>query len=144
MDTFKPGELIREMTLELIESAPNGWDTMNYRFEYIGGVAAMENLVTFDSGETARKQHPHSVGEKADSLKEGMYEKGKGTWFSMELKITRPGKFRAEFNYDREADIHPLPVSADSYALEMRKFPRDPEYIPGWLQEKLREARGKQ
>ncbi|MBB6119475.1 immunity protein YezG family protein [Nocardiopsis algeriensis] len=144
MDASQQEKLVREMALEILEGAPRGWSVMKYRYEHIGRAGAGENLVTFEDGETKRKRQPYSVIEKAISLKEGMYEKGKGTWFSMELKITRPGKFRAEFNYDREADIHPLPVSADSYALEMRKFPRDPEYIPGWLQEKLREARGKQ
>ncbi|MBB6120686.1 hypothetical protein [Nocardiopsis algeriensis] len=144
MDASRQEELIREMAAELIDSVPGGWKEMNYRYEYIGGVAASENLVTLESGETVRKRHPGSVREKARSLKEGMYQEGKGTWLSMVINIARPGRFKASFNYDGEVGIHPLPADPGSYALELRKFPRDPEYMSDWLREKLRQAQEEQ
>ncbi|MFW6642113.1 hypothetical protein ACOALZ_18975 [Nocardiopsis algeriensis] len=133
-------ELVREMALELVRSAPDGWRVMNYRYESIGRVGASENLVTFDRGETARSRYPRSVREKARSLKERMYQEARGTWFSMSLNIIPPGRFKAEFNYDKNTSIRPLPPLPGGYAYELEKYPRDPEHIPAWLQEKLRQA----
>ncbi|MBB6119478.1 immunity protein YezG family protein [Nocardiopsis algeriensis] len=142
MDTSRQEELVREMALEILEGAPDGWTAMNYRYEHIGRAGASENLVTFENGEIKRKRHPRSVMKKAISLKEGMHQEGKGTWLSMELTITQPGRFKVEFNYDKNTSIHPLPPLPGGYAYELEKYPRDPEYIPDWLQEKLRQAQG--
>ncbi|MFW6642112.1 hypothetical protein ACOALZ_18970 [Nocardiopsis algeriensis] len=142
MDASQQEKLVREMALEILEGAPRGWSVMKYRYEHIGRAGAGENLVTFEDGETKRKRQPYSVIEKAISLKEGMYEKVKGTWFSMTLTITPPESFEVEFNYDKTMSIHPLPPLPGSYAYELEKYPRDPEYIPDWLQEKLRQAQG--
>ncbi|MES0837408.1 hypothetical protein [Nocardiopsis tropica] len=142
MDLVRQQELVRAMALELVEAAPGGWTSMNYRYEYIGGVAAMENLVTFESGKTERNDHPRSVDKKAKFLKSEMYEEGKGTWLAMSILVTRPEKFKAEFHYDRELGVHPIPPSPDSYVFELSKFPRDDDALSDWLREKIAQAQG--
>ncbi|MDE3721233.1 DUF600 family protein [Nocardiopsis sp. N85] len=126
------------MSLELIESGPEEWKEMDYRFEYIGGVAASERIVTFENGEKERKRHPHSVIKNAKTLKKEMYREDVGTWLSMSIHIIRPGKFKAEFNYDEEPGVHPIPSSPEDYELEMRKFPRSPDNVPNWIKNKIR------
>ncbi|MGW8529487.1 MULTISPECIES: hypothetical protein [Nocardiopsidaceae] len=142
MDLAKQQELVRDMALELVGAAPAGWTSMNYRYDYIGGAAASENLVTFESGETKRKRHPYSVSQKAKFLKGEMYEEGKGTWLAMSILVTRPEKFKAEFHYDRELGVHPIPPSPDSYVFELSKFPRDDDALSDWLREKIAQAQG--
>ncbi|WP_433696759.1 hypothetical protein [Nocardiopsis sp. CA-288880] len=142
MDLVRQQELVRAMALELVEAAPGGWTSMNYRYDYIGGAAASENLVTFESGETKRKRHPYSVSQKAKFLKGEMYEEGKGTWLAMSILVTRPEKFKAEFHYDRELGVHPIPPSPDSYVFELSKFPRDDDALSDWLREKIGQAQG--
>ncbi|XKK39055.1 hypothetical protein HFP72_32350 [Nocardiopsis sp. ARC36] len=142
MDLAKQQELVRDMALELVGAAPDGWTSMNYRYDYIGGAAASENLVTFESGETKRKRHPYSVSQKAKFLKGEMYEEGKGTWLAMSILVTRPEKFKAEFHYDRELGVHPIPPSPDSYVFELSKFPRDDDALSDWLREKIGQAQG--
>ncbi|RFS85505.1 hypothetical protein D0T12_10765 [Actinomadura spongiicola] len=68
-----------------------------------------------------------------------MYTQGKGTWFTAEYVIVRPGRYSVNFDYDNEPnfgfEIDPL-----TYANEMKYFPRDEEYIPTWLSQKINEA----
>ncbi|GAA1450926.1 hypothetical protein [Nocardiopsis tropica] len=142
MDLVRQQELVRDMALELVGAAPVGWTSMNYRYDYIGGAAASENLVTFESGETKRKRHPYSVSQKAKFLKSEMYEEGKGTWLAMSILVTRPEKFKADFHYDRELGVHPIPPSPESYVFELAKFPRDDDALSDWLREKIAQAQG--
>ncbi|WP_435109737.1 hypothetical protein [Nocardiopsis synnemataformans] len=141
MELARQQELVREMVLELVEAAPEGWTSMSYRYEYIGGVAAIENLVTFEDGETKRKRHPRSVDKKADTLKSEMYQEGRGTWLAMSVLVTGPGKFEARFHHDRDLGVHPIPPSPESYVFELRKFPRDEDAISDWLRERIGQAR---
>ncbi|MDT0326883.1 immunity protein YezG family protein [Nocardiopsis lambiniae] len=141
MDPIQQQELVREMVLELVEVAPEGWVSMNFRYEYIGGVAASENIVTFDTGEAVRKRHPRPVDKKARALKIEMYQEGKGTWLAMSINIKKPGDFKVDFYYDKELGVHPLPASPGSYAFELEKFPRDPEVISDWIRERISQLR---
>jgi hypothetical protein len=71
-----------------------------------------------------------------------MYLEGKGTWFSMEYVITRPNRYNVHFNYDQDPEItFPTP---QGFTQDLKYFPRDEQYIPDWLREKLRkEAEGR-
>ncbi|CAL9618099.1 hypothetical protein SUDANB121_05801 [Nocardiopsis dassonvillei] len=110
---------------------------MNFRYEYIGRVAASENIVAFDTGETARKRHPWPVDKKARTLKAEMYQEDKGTWLAISINITKGGEFKVDFYYDKELRVHPLPASPGSYAFELEKFPRNPHAIPDWIRERI-------
>ncbi|MDE3719946.1 DUF600 family protein [Nocardiopsis sp. N85] len=132
---------MREIAHDLVQAAPRGWSSMSYRFEYIGRVSASENLVTFESGETVRKRHPNSLDNKAENLKVDMYQEGKGTWLAMSVNVTKPGKFKVDFYYDKELGVHPLPASPGSYAFELEKFPRDPDAISDWIRERIGQVR---
>jgi len=70
-----------------------------------------------------------------------MYTPGKGTWFSMTLKVTPKGDgWEAGYNYT-EKPVWGLgePVN-DTYAQELYLFPRDEEHIPDWFKEEMKGA----
>ena len=71
-----------------------------------------------------------------------MYTPGKGTWFSMEYIITRPGNFKVYYNYDEDPGlVFPTPWG---FTNDLKYFPRDEQHIPDWLHEKLQlEAEGR-
>ncbi|WP_249352296.1 immunity protein YezG family protein [Nocardiopsis akebiae] len=95
------------------------------------------SVIELASGESVRKWPPVTVETLFDDLRSGMYKDGKGTWFSLEYVITRPGKFKVRYNYDE--DPHILFPTAWGFTNDLKYFPRDEENIPGWLHEKLRE-----
>ncbi|WDZ88848.1 immunity protein YezG family protein [Nocardiopsis sp. HUAS JQ3] len=80
---------------------------------------------------------PAGLGLLFKDLRAGMYKEGKGTWFSLEYVITRPGRFKVRYNYDDDPNIA-FPT-AWGFTNDLKYFPRDEEHIPDWLHEKLRE-----
>ncbi|UKA48881.1 hypothetical protein LFT48_15740 [Arthrobacter sp. FW305-123] len=88
-----------------------------------------------------RKRADTSVLLAAKKLREVMYEPGKGTWFSMTLKVTPKGDgWEADYNYT-EKPVWELgePVN-DTYAQELYLFPRDEDHIPDWFKEEMKGA----
>ncbi|MEU1716019.1 immunity protein YezG family protein [Nocardiopsis dassonvillei] len=77
------------------------------------------------------------MGLMIDDLRAGMYQEGKGTWFSFEYVITPPGRFNVTYNYDEDPGIT-FPT-AFGYTNDLKYFPRDEEYMTDWLREKLQE-----
>ena len=151
MDSFKRGhldpaeqyELLHDVGIELLGVAPEGWHEITFKVSSLITGSENDMLVHFENGEVERRRFPHTVISKFVELRTGMYQEGKGTWFSMVYKIVRPGKFTTEFNYDNLAPYELLP-DPKSFATDLNYFPRDPENIPDWLQQKLREAETEQ
>lgn len=62
-----------------------------------------------------------------------MYQKSRCTWFSMRYTIT------PTTHYDDPPKFLFSP-SHHAYVDDLARFPRDPEHIPDWLQQKIDEA----
>lgn len=78
-----------------------------------------------------------------NKLRGGMYEKGKGTWFSSTFVIEQSGDFTVDYNYDEEPPF-PFELDPERYANDYRHYPRDWENIPVWLRKKLRQYQVRQ
>ncbi|WP_370011392.1 DUF600 family protein [Nocardiopsis sp. LDBS0036] len=94
-------------------------------------------IVEFGYGTTCRKSPPSGMGMMIDDLRAGMYQEGKGTWFSFEYVITPRGRFNVTYNYDEDPGIT-FPT-AFGYTNDLKYFPRDEDYMTDWLREKLQE-----
>ncbi|WP_304451924.1 immunity protein YezG family protein [Nocardiopsis sp. YSL2] len=92
--------------------------------------------VEYEDGSTSRESTT-GLSFLIDDLRAGMYQEGKGTWFSMKYVITPPGKFHVDFNYDEDPGLT-FPT-AHGFTVDLEYFPRDEEHIPDWLWEKLQE-----
>lgn len=132
-------DIIHKMCLLLVESSPDSWHEIQFLRSAVYGYAMSQMVVTFENGETERKRFHRDVNTSSDKLRSGMYKKDQGTWFSMKIVISRPGKFRSEFNYDERPDFMLWP-SPQNFAEDLEEFPRSPEHIPDWLREELRKA----
>src|SRR5690606_18168834 len=99
--------------------------------------SSAEVVVEFPDGTSRRESLPAEVFSLTDELRAGMYQEGKGTWFSMRYVISRPGKFNVDFDYDEDPGIT-FPTS-QGFTKDLRYFPREEANIPEWLREKLRE-----
>lgn len=131
---------LQKIGLLLVDSAPKEWHEIEFKSFSISAHSMSEMLVTYEDGRTERKRFHNSVISKAEELRSGMYKESQGTWFSMKIIISRPGKFRSEFNYYDKPDFMLWPSPQD-FVQDLKHFPRDPEHIPDWLQEELRKAK---
>ncbi|WP_152486385.1 antitoxin YezG family protein [Nocardiopsis lucentensis] len=142
LDMVDQQELLTEIGRDILKSAPENWHEIVYSVYAIATNIEEELIVHYPDGSQTPIHIPHGTSTNVGELRRGMYQEGKGTWFSMKYTIFRPGKFKSEFNYDNPPEFLFSP-SNDNYAQELKHFPRGEEHIPEWLREKLREADGR-
>ncbi|WP_150249366.1 antitoxin YezG family protein [Nocardiopsis deserti] len=121
----------------ILDEAPEGWTRIFYTRKSVIEQSTSTLVVEFEDGTSQRESVPSGMGLMLDDLRAGMYQEGKGTWFSFEYVITPPGRFNVTYNYDEDPGIT-FPT-AFGFTNDLKYFPRDEEYIPGWLREKLQE-----
>ncbi|WP_435109506.1 hypothetical protein [Nocardiopsis synnemataformans] len=143
LDPRKQHEILTELGQEIVGSLPDTWTEITYTVHAIVSYREESMLVRHDDGRAERADIPIGTVLRIGELRRGMHQEGKGTWFSMEYTVTRPGKFTTEFDYDNEPGF--LFHSGDGdYVRELRQFPRDEEHIPAWLREKVRARPGEE
>ncbi|MFF8764240.1 hypothetical protein ACF07Q_06960 [Nocardiopsis dassonvillei] len=137
LDHGRQQEILKEFGAEILKEMPQEWERITYSRESVIDHSSSLAIVELANGESIRKGAPPHTEILLDDLRAGMYKDGKGTWFSMEYVITRPGRFKVRYNYDD--DPHILFPTAWGFTNDLKYFPRDEENIPDWLHEKLRE-----
>lgn len=130
-------KILTQIGQRILSEAPEGWKRLTYRVQTVIEHGTSELIVEFEDGTTRRKSPPAGMSMMTDDLRAGMYQEGKGTWFSFEYVITPPGKFNVDYNYDDDPGIT-FPT-AHGFTNDLKYFPRDEEYMTDWLHEKLRE-----
>ncbi|BCW64139.1 hypothetical protein [Arthrobacter sp. StoSoilB22] len=122
-----------------VRPADTAWDSLVYVHNQIGSRGSSITKIFHRGDLIDRKSIIKEIAFTVDDLRELMYKPGKGTWFSMTIKITREGDgWEADYNYT-EKPVWELgePVN-DTYAQELYLFPRDEEHIPDWFKEEIR------
>jgi hypothetical protein len=135
--------ILQNMGHEIVNSITGEWSEISYTFKALASTASGMAKVTREGGETTPEYCSNRCMMLGEKLRAGMYQEGRGTWFSMTYTIQSSGKYNVDFNYDDRPGLV-LPPSAREYAHDLENFPRHPENIPDWLREKLREAETEQ
>ncbi len=134
-------EILTEIGREILGSVPDTWTEIVYSVYAIVSYREEEMLVRHGDGEPERTSIPAGVAPRISGLRAGMYQEGKGAWFSMRYTITRPGNFTTKFDYDNEPEFLFRP-SEENYVQELHHFPRAEENVPEWLAAKVGGAGG--
>lgn len=130
-------EILTRIGTKILAGVPENWERITYFIQSVIDHSSAEVVVEFPDGTSHRVSIPTEVFSLTDELRAGMYQEGKGTWFSMRYVISRPGRFNVDFNYDEDPGIT-FPTS-HGFTKDLQYFPRDEANIPDWLREKLRE-----
>ncbi len=130
-------KILTQIGGRILDEAPEGWTRLTYRAQSVIDHGSSELIVEFGDGTSRREFPPAGMGLMIDELRAGMYQEGKGTWFSFEYVITPPGRFNVTYNYDEDPGIT-FPT-AFGFTNDLKYFPRDEEYMTDWLREKLQE-----
>lgn len=130
-------EILTEIGKEILSSAPDTWEEITYTVHAIVSYREEEMLVRHQGGELEKVGIPVGTAPRVSKLRAGMYQEGKGAWFSMEYTITRPGKFTTKFDYENEPEFIFKP-SPENYTQEIKHFPRTGDETPPWLREMIR------
>lgn len=131
-------EVVQEVAGVMLSIAPAGWQKLELVYRSTVAVDAAEILAT-TTGEPERIPVPMKISSRMSSLREGMYEQDRGSWFTARLVLEPPGKYQIEYDYDGEPTYVP-PLTSGAYALDFQYYPRSEEHTPDWLREKLADA----
>jgi hypothetical protein len=134
----KERETVNGAVRALRSAAPQGWERLGFEFRATVGIDSASLEVVDAAGETRPAVPPGQAIGMMDGLRREMYRGDKGAWFTARLEIERDGRVSAEFDYDGEPEFTP-PLTGSAYALDLERFPRAEENIPGWLKDKLNE-----
>lgn len=139
----RQGELMAQIGPMIPERVEGEWTAVVLRRRAVSMYAEQELIVHRPNGATEKVLAPRAVSKLLKELRKVMYTPGSGTWLSLEWTIENnfgDWSGRTSFNYDDEPSWQE-PLNPGMYGLDLEDFPRDPQNIPLWMQQRLDEAR---
>lgn len=129
-------ELLAGITRDVLTTLPAGWVRLIVRARMIGTHSESSNGVKMADGAVVKWSFPQHIWDKFQSLRDGMYTQGLGTWVEFEYLLDPPGHYSIQYNRDHEPRFR-TPPTAEDFALENTWFPRTLEFMPEWFQRGL-------
>ncbi|MGW9556895.1 hypothetical protein ACWGSK_20545 [Nocardiopsis sp. NPDC055551] len=134
LDPAKQQELLVKIGRKMVEEAPDNWAEIFYTRASVADQSFTTYTVKHQNGDTLESSEPAEINLLFEDLKAGLYQDGKGTWFSVRYSVTRPGRFSVKYNYE-DPEIPTL--TGPAFTNDLKYFPRNDEHIPAWLRQKL-------
>ncbi|MER7016110.1 hypothetical protein ABT324_32180 [Saccharopolyspora sp. NPDC000359] len=129
-------EIRQQVVDSLLANAPSDWAEIQLDFRASSTICQAEVSGSVLSGSPLLMPPPDGTTGRLKALRAVMFEPGRGTWFSLHLGVQRGGSPQYRFNYTDDPHWRP-PVAPTVFTLDQERFPRDDQYIPDWLRERL-------
>lgn len=142
-ETVSPAFLIEarlrgEIAKAIAGAAPADWEKIRYRAATVANIADVTVTLVRGGREEPFTDAP-SVALPRRRLRAAMYRPDEGTWFSLDLEVSRSGAVEARYDYHGEPAFH-VPPAPSAWIQDQARFPRSPENQPDWLKRRLKEA----
>lgn len=128
-------EQCRVIGTALARVAPRGWVALDLTVVCVGPETRSRLAVRMPGGRTVKATGPvpREVTRLLRELRSAAYRPDLGTWFTAHLVVEADGRIGLEVDGDNPPPLEPAP---GAWADELRRFPRDPQHLPSWLQER--------
>lgn len=137
-------ELIQQLGNALLDLVPGeGWRRIDLVSKMIVPVQDLALTVLMDDGSTPEVTPPDELNVILAGIRMVDYEPSRGAWFSARFSIDPPARIQYHYNHDHEPNWNP-PIDASHYIEDLKRFPRDPDTMPEWLEDKIDEANEEQ
>ncbi|WDZ91585.1 immunity protein YezG family protein [Nocardiopsis sp. HUAS JQ3] len=140
--TISPDEqnaILQKIGILILDEVGDDWEEIAVKYSALSTTSTTRTRIRSADGETRKGDIPIEASSLFNELRTGMHEDGKGTWYTAEYTITKPGRFSVDFDYDSEPEFA-FEVDPRTYYEDVEYFPRSFENLPEWLREKLPEA----
>lgn len=124
----------------LLDVAPSDFRRIDVLVKMTVAVQDAEITVYLQDGSTPEVLPPVGLDAAFAELRQLLYRPDRGTWFSARCVVNAPSRIDINYNLDHDPLFMP-PVPASGFARDLRAFPREDEFVPDWLFERLAEAR---
>ncbi|WP_157606517.1 hypothetical protein [Saccharomonospora cyanea] len=132
LNPVEQNELVERITAGLVAGLPEGWQRLVMDYVNIGRYVSVASGVMVSDGSIQQWEPPTTVAPLFHELRHGMYMPGRGTWYSMELIIDPPAMYSVRYNRTDPPPL-PQPPPAGEFALDLERYPRAAEEVPGWF-----------
>jgi hypothetical protein len=137
LNPYQVNELLKDFTTRMIHSLPPPWHQLFIDFRAMGSYVELDaQIITVTGGAVAWE--PGAL-EFFLELRQDMFKRGEGTWFSLKYHLVHPSRFEVRYNWRQEPDWTHVPPP-ECFRQESEKFPRDEETVPEWLGRRLAES----
>lgn len=134
-----PDQIVARITESLRRAAPPDWSRIQSTVLMTSSIQQFDLSVRLRAGDFARVETPAPAKRDFASLRDEMYEDGKGTWFSASLTIEPNNSHEITFNYEDAPNWQP-PIPPMAFVQDLADYPRDDASVPLWLRAKIEEA----
>jgi hypothetical protein len=134
-------EMLRNLAGLLPAAVLDPWEEIHLSYSAVGDAATMSCTVVRVDGTVSAINPPYRATRLLPDLRAGMFEPGRGTWYSMRCVVEQGGQHRVSFDYTGEPEFDFALVDSN-YAVDIARFPRDEAHMPPWLKEKLASPKG--
>jgi hypothetical protein len=129
-------EVLKQVGVALAAATLDEWTEIRFVYRGLADVTSAEFVVVRPDSSTVPLPPPRKAMRLMDRLRPGMYQPGKGAWFTATYVVFGGGRYRVDFDYDNEPAF-PFDLTSGSFANDLGQFPRDGRNIPLWLQQRL-------
>ncbi|WP_143832837.1 MULTISPECIES: hypothetical protein [Nocardiopsis] len=129
-------DTVQEIVDRTIEPVRGRWSEIVVDYRGLVRMSSSRVRVRREDGRVEWDLLLPEVGQLLDRLRTGMYQPGKGTWFTARLTVSESREIGAHFDHDAppEFDFAPDPRS---FHQDIRFFPRSSDHLPDWLLDRL-------
>jgi hypothetical protein len=125
-------EQYRTIGQALAQVAPPSWAAMDLTVVCVGPETRSRLAARMPDGRSVKAGGPvpRDVTRLLRDLRREAYRPGLGTWFTAHVVVEAAGRIALDFDYDNPPALEPAP---NSWAEELRRYPREPQHVPSWL-----------
>lgn len=130
---------MRAMGQLLLDNAPENWGEIQLTYRASSTICQADMESSARDGRGLLMALPHGAHDLLRELRAAMYEPGGGTWFSVEVTLSRGSTPDFRFNFTEDPQWSP-PVEPTVFTMDAEAFPRDEQNVPAWFRSYLDEA----
>lgn len=144
-----PGGITPEAMMDLVQEivdrtfdalrSKGAWTGIVIDHKEVLGVTDTRVIVDWNDSGSRQEWLPTEADRLLYTLRTGMYQQGKGTWFRAKFRIAESGEIGLEFDQKNPPEFDPAP-DPRCYLWDVQRFPRSSDHIPDWLLDRLSEA----
>ena len=86
-------------------SVLDAWEEIHLTYAAVVDASTLACTVVRIDDSTLRINPSYKVVRLLPDLRAGMYQRGRGTWFTMRFMLDQSGQHRVEFDYDTEPEF---------------------------------------
>ncbi|QOW32317.1 DUF6881 domain-containing protein [Nocardia seriolae] len=131
-DLLRQQELVGKVVEYLRDNAPSNWTEIVATITAAGVTFGVDVAIDTPDGRLYDMGGPVVMPREVVELRKLMYTPGLGTWFTLQLQVSKAGDVAVQFDYDRPT---PKPLLWLDFAGDLKMYPRTD--VPSWLRDEI-------